>query len=131
MKFQIPFSKIFGRFLAGHRASRLLPFAVGGVVATLLAAALLAMNGGTISAEEFRTVQPIQNFSEGEARQRADWFYYQRAYPAKTIPADAGFRMRDLFERKRRRLGTRDRRLREAERKAGKDDGRGLCACRP
>ena len=43
----------------------------------------------------------------------------------------AGFRMDDLFERKRRRLGVRDRRLRDAKRKGGKDDGRGLCACRP
>ncbi|MEK7831345.1 MAG: hypothetical protein AAB401_09690, partial [Acidobacteriota bacterium] len=60
----------------------------------------LTMSGEIISAEEFRTVQPIQDFgeSEGGARQREDWFYYQRAYPAKNIPAEAAFRMRQQLE---------------------------------
>ncbi|MBP6821542.1 MAG: hypothetical protein KA368_08365 [Acidobacteria bacterium] len=100
MKFQIPFSKTFNRIFANARNSRLFPFAIGIAAAAMLATALLTMNGGAISAEEFRTLQPLQDFdeSEGEARRREDWFYYQRAYPAKNIPPDASLRMREQLD---------------------------------
>ena len=106
MKLPIPFSKMFRRIFASRRASVLLPLAIGLVVAAMLAAMLLTMSDGTISAEEFRTVPPTQEFgeSEGGSRRRADWFYSQRAYPAEEIPADAGFRMREQLEREELRL---------------------------
>ncbi|MFN0109890.1 MAG: hypothetical protein ACKVZH_13635 [Blastocatellia bacterium] len=106
MKPPIPFSKVFRRFLVNGRAYRLFPFALGIAVAAMLATVLLTMSSGAITDDEFRTIQPIQNFdeSEGEARRRADWFYYQRAYPATTIPAGAGFRMRQQLEQEEFRL---------------------------
>lgn len=50
---------------------------------------------------EFRTVPPTQLLdgeTEGAGERRVDWFYEQRAYPAKTIPAEAGFRMREQLK---------------------------------
>jgi uncharacterized protein (TIGR03437 family) len=40
----------------------------------------------------------------GEKERREDWLYFQRAYPAKTIPADAGMRMLEQLEREEARL---------------------------
>jgi uncharacterized protein (TIGR03437 family) len=41
---------------------------------------------------------------DGEGPQRIDWFYWQRAYPARTIPFDAGSRMVEQLEREELRL---------------------------
>lgn len=104
MKLPIPFST--RRIFASRKVSTLLPLAIGLVVAAMLMTTLLMMNDGTIFAEEFRTVSPTQDFgeSEGGGRRREDWFYSQRAYPAETIPVDAGFRMREQLEREETRL---------------------------
>lgn len=40
----------------------------------------------------------------GESERRNDWLYFQRAYPAETIPADAGIRMIEQLEREEARL---------------------------
>ena len=57
---------------------------------------------------ELRTVPPTQRLddeeSEGAGERRVDWFYEQRAYPAKTIPAEAGFRMREQLKDEETRL---------------------------
>jgi len=50
----------------------------------------------------FRTEKSGEEMSESERRE--DWLYFQRAYPAKTIPADAGMRMIEQLEREEARL---------------------------
>lgn len=40
----------------------------------------------------------------GEGEGREDWFFFQRAYPAETIPVDAGMRMREQLETEEARL---------------------------
>ena len=57
-------------------------------------------------AEELRTVTPTEELEEkeGAGRRRIDWFYYQRAYPAETIPTEAGFRMREQLASEETRL---------------------------
>ncbi len=56
--------------------------------------------------DELRTVEPSFEVEEveGGGKQRIDWFYYQRAYPAKTIPVEAGFRMREQLADEETRL---------------------------
>ncbi|MDQ3013044.1 MAG: hypothetical protein M3X11_20345 [Acidobacteriota bacterium] len=44
------------------------------------------------------TIEVGQEENEGGGRLRQDWFYYQRAYPAKIIPPDAPLRMREQLE---------------------------------
>lgn len=58
------------------------------------------------TAEELRTVTPTAELEEkeGVGRRRVDWFYYQRAYPAETIPVEAGFRMREQLASEETRL---------------------------
>jgi uncharacterized protein (TIGR03437 family) len=51
----------------------------------------------------------------GESVRREDWLYYQRAYPADTIPADAGMRMMQKLEREEARLGELQARAGETE----------------
>lgn len=61
----------------------------------------------SISNPEFRTVPPTEHLddeNEEAGEGRADWFYYQRAYPAKTIPAEAGLRMREQLRDEETRL---------------------------
>jgi uncharacterized protein (TIGR03437 family) len=43
----------------------------------------------------------------GESERRQDWLYLQRAYPAETIPAEAGMRMIEQLEREEARLQSR------------------------
>jgi uncharacterized protein (TIGR03437 family) len=40
----------------------------------------------------------------GESERRNNWLYFQRAYPAETIPAEAGIRMIEQLEREEARL---------------------------
>lgn len=53
----------------------------------------------TISRELF---EQEPEFESGEGR--ANWFYFQRAYPEKTIPIDAGMRMREQLAAEEARL---------------------------
>lgn len=58
---------------------------------------------------EFRTIVPPQgpddsDEHEGKGQKRQDWFYHQRAYPARTIPPDAQFRMREQLDSEELRL---------------------------
>jgi uncharacterized protein (TIGR03437 family) len=56
--------------------------------------------------QELRTVEPSIEVeeTEGTGARRLDWFYYQRAYPANTIPREAGFRMREQLADEETRL---------------------------
>ena len=40
----------------------------------------------------------------GESRRRENWLYFQRAYPAETIPVEAGMRMIEQLEREEARM---------------------------
>ena len=57
---------------------------------------------------ELRTVTPTElvdeEEEEGAGQRRVDWFYYQRAYPGRTIPAEAGLRMREQLQDEEMRL---------------------------
>jgi uncharacterized protein (TIGR03437 family) len=58
---------------------------------------------------EMRTIPPMATIDEDEEkeageRRREDWFYFQRAYPAKAVPPDAPLRMREQLEREELRL---------------------------
>lgn len=44
------------------------------------------------------TIEIDEEENESGERLRQDWFYYQRAYPAKIIPPDAPLRMREQLE---------------------------------
>ncbi len=50
------------------------------------------------------TIEVEEEENEGGERLREDWFYYQRAYPAKIIPPDAQLRMREQLETEELRL---------------------------
>ena len=50
------------------------------------------------------TIEVEEEDNEGGERLRQDWFYYQRAYPAKTIPPDAALRMREQLETEELRM---------------------------
>ncbi|MGH9846876.1 MAG: WD40/YVTN/BNR-like repeat-containing protein, partial [Blastocatellia bacterium] len=58
-----------------------------------------------------------ENSLESEGERREDWLYQQRAYPAKSIPPEAGPRMVEQLEREETRLRLRRQagNLREAE----------------
>ena len=58
------------------------------------------------TAIELQTVESSLEIEEeeGTGKQRFDWFYYQRAYPGKTIPTEAGFRMREQLASEEIRL---------------------------
>jgi uncharacterized protein (TIGR03437 family) len=73
-------------------------------VALLLVALALAGLSASRSGftEMFATRMEAEAEQEGERRE--DWFYRQRAYPAKTIPYDAGSRMAVQLEREEARL---------------------------
>src|SRR5262249_25605820 len=57
---------------------------------------------------ELRTIPPTATVDEEEneagEHRREDWFYFQRAYPAKVIPPEAPLRMREQLEREELRL---------------------------
>ncbi|MEO6725257.1 MAG: hypothetical protein ABIP14_08135, partial [Blastocatellia bacterium] len=61
-----------------------------------------------IGEEELRgipaTIEIEEEENEDGGRLRQDWFYYQRAYPAKIIPPDAPLRMREQLETEELRL---------------------------
>ncbi len=68
-----------------------------------------AKRGDDAFEPELRTVIPTASPDEpeeleGGGRRRQDWFYFQRAYPANTIPAEAGFRMREQLADEENRL---------------------------
>jgi len=57
---------------------------------------------------ELRTIPPTAAVDEEEneagEHRREDWFYFQRAYPARAIPPEAPLRMREQLEREELRL---------------------------
>jgi len=66
-------------------------------------ASLPVVRQSRFGGEEFRTIPPGQKVEDEEEnesgeRQREDWFYFQRAYPAQAIPSDASLRMRQQLE---------------------------------
>jgi uncharacterized protein (TIGR03437 family) len=75
---------------------------VGGLLA--LASGIKAFYGSNQleKSEELETV--IDEVEQEAGERRRDWFYLQRAYPAKMIPFDAPLRMREQLEREELRL---------------------------
>lgn len=66
-----------------------------------------ARRGNLTRGEELRTIAPggmAENEEQEAGERRQDWFYFQRAYPARTIPVEAPLRMREQLEQEEVRL---------------------------
>ncbi|MGH9854525.1 MAG: WD40/YVTN/BNR-like repeat-containing protein, partial [Blastocatellia bacterium] len=90
--------------------SRFTAFRASLIFASLLGLGLLAF-ASIFDPDEWRlNSEPFPFRAEksgeemGESKRREDWLYFQRAYPADTIPADAGMRMIEQLEREEARL---------------------------
>jgi uncharacterized protein (TIGR03437 family) len=98
-------------------ADRLAKWPIYGLA--VLLAALLAWMGLRKDANPDALYQErLETRAEGEEAEgsgREDWFYRQRAYPAKTIPFDAGVRMVEQLEREEARMRSQALTMRSAE----------------